>query len=77
VYALSMAQDVATLEAVSQNLMHANLSVTDGVYGILSDVDVRRQIARLRRHAELRSEGEVKELVSVTKRLLKRLEESG
>jgi hypothetical protein len=38
---------VAALKAVSQNLIHENLSITDGVYGILSDVDVRSQIAML------------------------------
>lgn len=35
------------MKAVSQNLMHKNLSVTDGVYGILSDLDVKEQIANL------------------------------
>lgn len=40
-YALKKAKEVSALKAVSQNLMHANLSVTDGVYGILSDKDVR------------------------------------
>jgi hypothetical protein len=27
--------------------MHANLSITDGVYGILSDMDVKSQIQSL------------------------------
>lgn len=31
VYALKMAKYVSTLKAVSQNLMHADLSITDGV----------------------------------------------
>jgi len=47
VYALKMAKDISALKAVSQNLMHANLSVTDGVYGILSETDVRKQMAML------------------------------
>jgi len=42
VYVLSMAKDVAALKAVSQNLMHENLTITDGVYGVLSDTDVKR-----------------------------------
>ena len=33
VYALKNAKDVPALKAVSQNLMHSNLSITDGVYG--------------------------------------------
>lgn len=48
VYALTMAKDVAALKAVSQNLMHENLAVTDGVYGILSERDVGAQIRGLR-----------------------------
>ena len=41
------AKDVPALKAVSQNLMHANLSITDGVYGILSDKDVQENIRSL------------------------------
>ncbi len=40
VYSLKQSQDVADLKAVSQNLMHSNLSITDGVYGMLSNQDV-------------------------------------
>jgi integrase len=47
VYALKLAQNVADLKAVSQNLMHANLSITDGVYGILSGTDVQERIGAL------------------------------
>jgi len=32
VHALKMAKDGSALKAVSQNLMHENLSITDGVY---------------------------------------------
>lgn len=47
VYALKMAKDIQALKAISQNLMHSNISITDGVYGILSDNDVRGQIVTL------------------------------
>ena len=47
VYALKQAKDIPALKAISQNLMHANLSITDGVYGILSDMDVKAQIQNL------------------------------
>ncbi|MBI5841463.1 MAG: hypothetical protein HZB19_15300 [Chloroflexi bacterium] len=46
-YALKGAKDVPALKAISQNLMHKNLSVTDGVYAILSDFDVKEQITEL------------------------------
>ena len=32
---------------VPPKFMHAYLSVTDGVYGILSETDVRKQISKL------------------------------
>ena len=47
VYALKQAQDVADLKAVSMNLMHSNLSITDGVYGILSQQDISKRIQGL------------------------------
>ena len=47
VYALKNAKDVSVLKAVSQNLMHENLTITDGIYGILSETDVRKQISEL------------------------------
>jgi hypothetical protein len=47
VYALKNAKDVPALKAVSQNLMHSNLSVTDGVYAILSKTDIKEQIKSL------------------------------
>lgn len=47
VYSLKNSNDIQALKAVSQNLMHANLSTTDGVYGILSDGDIQEQISLL------------------------------
>ena len=41
------AKDVSALKAVSQNLMHENLTITDGVYGILAEKDVKDQIGML------------------------------
>ncbi len=42
VHALKMAKDISALKAVSQNLMHENLSIADGVYGALSETEVRQ-----------------------------------
>lgn len=38
---------MADLKAVSQNLMHGNVGVTDGIYTILSDQDRRERIRGL------------------------------
>ncbi len=55
--------------------MHSNLSITDGVYGILSETDVRQQIATLG-NGVANSE-DVQELRSLVSRLLVKLERGG
>ena len=47
VYALKNAQDMADFKAISQNMMHSNLSVTDGIYGIFSEEEVKKRITGL------------------------------
>jgi integrase len=47
VYAIKNARTISSLKAVSQNLMHSSLKITDGVYGILSDLDVQSEIHSL------------------------------
>jgi len=47
VYGLKHSRDVADLKAISQNLMHSSLSITDGVYGILSDDDMKLRISSI------------------------------
>jgi len=48
VYALKLCQDIADLKAVSMNLMHKDISTTDGIYGILSRGDVQSRIEALK-----------------------------
>jgi integrase len=47
VYALKRARTMADLKAVSQNLGHANIGITDGIYAVLDDADVAGRIAGL------------------------------
>ncbi len=75
VYAHSRAKDVPALKAVSQNLLHENLSIADGVHGVLSETDVRQQIATPG-NGVANSE-DVQELRSLVSRLLAKLERSG
>jgi integrase len=70
VYALKKAKDISTLKAVYQNLMHANLSVTDGVYGILSDNDVRGQISSIGNKINILESKEYKELIPLLEQFL-------
>ena len=75
VYALKNAKDIPALKAVSQNLMHSNLSITDGVYRILSEVDVRDQIKELGKSIVQSEPQDTEELIFLAKRLLKKLED--
>jgi integrase len=74
VFSLKNAKDVAALKAVSQNLMHSNLSITDGVYGILSDNDVKGQIASLGQKIVTGQTGSNEELIMLMKQILARME---
>lgn len=47
VYGLKQAQDMQALKAVSMNMMHANISITDGIYARLTQQNVKEQIANL------------------------------
>ena len=49
VYSLKQAHDIADLKAISQNVMHASLAITDGVYGVLSGLDLADKITGLGR----------------------------
>lgn len=46
-YALKLTQNMADYKAVSQNLMHANMGITDSIYAILSESDMRERIEAL------------------------------
>ena len=56
--------------------MHANLSVTDGVYGVLSGMDVKGEIAGLGKGGNFSTSDEVDELKKLVKQLLLKLGES-
>jgi site-specific recombinase XerD len=47
VYTIKLANDMADLKAISMNLMHSNISITDGIYGGFSTNDVEKRITTL------------------------------
>jgi integrase len=47
VYGVKHARNMQELKAVSQNLMHSSISITDGIYGNLTADDVNRTITSL------------------------------
>ncbi len=84
VYGLQHARTAADYKAVSQNLMHANLLITDGIYARLAKDEVRHRIAGLTSSSQIHdqsndlidstlatlSEGDLSELlVAIAKRL--------
>ena len=74
VYALKKAKDVPALKAVSQNLMHANISTKDGIYGILSETDVREQIGSLGKQIAGGNNDDLVTLIELVKQLEKRIQ---
>lgn len=46
-HALKQASNISDLKAISQNLMHSNIGITDGIYAILSSEDMQEKISRL------------------------------
>jgi integrase len=60
-YALKSAKTIAELKAISQNLMHSSLTITDSIYGVLSGEDVASRIAGLG-SGQARDDGELVEL---------------
>lgn len=75
-YALKQAKDVQALKAVSQNLMHSNLSITDGVYGILSESDVRGQIISLGQKIATDQNRDTNQLLPLLMELVEELKKS-
>ncbi len=47
VYALKRAKDMKEMKAISQNLMHSTMGITDGIYGNLVNDDVHDVISSL------------------------------
>jgi site-specific recombinase XerD len=72
VFALKRARTVAELKAVSQNLMHADLTITNGVYGVLTDNDLQHTIASLGR-TDHEEQGDQQALIATLEKLLSEL----
>ena len=73
VYSIMRTKDIAGLKAVSQNLMHSNLSITDGVYGVLSENNVKEQIKILGKNDGANKAGDQEQLRILIKQLLENL----
>jgi hypothetical protein len=75
-YALKRCKDVADLKAVSQNLMHSSLQLTDSIYSVLSTEDVGQRIAGLGRGQDRAKGSEDRRVSEIVKETLRQLERS-
>lgn len=76
VYALKLARNIADLKAISMNLMHSSIGITDGIYGVLSREDVAERIAALGTGSPIEGIGnaaELEEAVAAISKLLRTL----
>lgn len=67
VYARNLAHDMAQLKAISQNVMHSTVMITDQVYSALTDNQVQRTISSLGQ----RSSGSREEMITQLIEMLK------
>jgi hypothetical protein len=56
--------------------MHANISITDGVYGVLSESDVKNQIIALGQGVSGGEVGKLEEVIPILKMILANLKEN-
>lgn len=66
-YALKAAKSLAELKAVSQNVMHASITITDGVYGKLLNDETRQIISNLGAHSAPDLQSQIAELLTLLK----------
>jgi integrase len=76
VYSIQMAKDLSALKAISMNLMHENLQVTDGVYGIFSNLDLHKIITGLGKTSSQTNMNK-QELILILEQTLINLQRSG
>jgi hypothetical protein len=74
VYSLKYTKDISQLKAFSQNLMHANISITDGIYRGLSNSDINEQINSLTENQFTDDKDSLMDLVVKNRELIVKLE---
>jgi hypothetical protein len=65
---------MSDMKAISQNLMHANISITDGIYGGLSDMDIKKQITSLTSNSIPDDQQSLLEILRLSQEIMNRLE---
>lgn len=65
VYARNLARDMSEVKAISQNVMHANMLITDQVYGALTGNQVQQTIASLGSQPASSSQTDIRRLIEL------------
>jgi site-specific recombinase XerC len=69
VYGIKHAKTYTQLKAISQNLMHSSIAITDGIYGMLSYDDMKRQLDLLTTDQDI-GKDRIEELITQLSALL-------
>ena len=70
VYGIKHAKTYTQLKAISQNLMHSSIAITDGIYGMLSYDDMKRQLDSLTIDQDVGND-QIQELIKLLTTMLK------
>lgn len=73
VYSIKQAINITDLKSISMNLMHESIQVTDKVYGVFSEQDVRNTIVNLGKFSNSKELASPEIIVSL-KKILRKLE---
>jgi site-specific recombinase XerC len=71
VYGIKHAKTYTQLKAISQNLMHSSIAITDGIYGMLSYDDMKRQLDSLTLDQDI-GKDQIQELITLLSTMLKK-----
>jgi site-specific recombinase XerD len=71
IHTIKNARTIAEFKAISQNLMHADLKITDAVYGVLTEGDVQSRITGLSERMNGHANGELIEQLEILLQTLK------
>ena len=69
-YGLNRSRDMGDYKAVSVNLMHSDIGITDSVYAVLSDQAMQERIAHL---GQVDATGTTSEVASIVEEVLKQM----
>lgn len=69
-YGLNRSRDMGDYKAVSMNLMHSDIGITDSVYAVLSDQAMQERIAHL---GQVDATGTTSEVASIVEEVLKQM----